>query len=309
MEHLNPVLNSLSLVVCTYNRASLLETALKSVLSSKDDFQNFELVVVNNNSTDQTISVAERVLKHAAFPYRIVTEMRSGIGAARNRGFIESHLSWIGYIDDDAMLSFDWIATAKNIIRNADTDLAMFGGPYYSYYSEPKPFWFPETYGSWVVGAAEKKLNSGQDYLCGTNIVIRRSLLLETGGFPEQYGHANGKRNFGEETALQIKLRKNNKKIIYYEKLKVKHLVRPELYNFNFLITDTIKTGIIAGVLSPKRAIFVSLVKIILTPFLEPFRLCSKLHFNPVAIAVETFRLWIKRLAFVQGWLSQLKKD
>lgn len=100
----------ISIVVCTQNRAGLLRTALTSLADlASDELFNYEIVVIDNGSTDatpQTIAAAAAKSKHLI---RGVHEPRKGIVPARNRGVREASGRWIAFFDDDQLADPDWL--------------------------------------------------------------------------------------------------------------------------------------------------------------------------------------------------------
>lgn len=92
----------LSLVIATYNRGAKLCTTLDSLLVQTLPQEQWEVVVVNNNSTDDTAArFADYVVAHPQLDARMVLETEQGVSAARNRGIAESRGEYIVVIDDD----------------------------------------------------------------------------------------------------------------------------------------------------------------------------------------------------------------
>ena len=92
----------LSLVIATYNRGAKLCTTLDSLLVQTLPQEQWEVVVVNNNSTDDTAArFADYVAAHPQLDARMVLETEQGVSAARNRGIAESRGEYIVVIDDD----------------------------------------------------------------------------------------------------------------------------------------------------------------------------------------------------------------
>jgi glycosyltransferase involved in cell wall biosynthesis len=91
-----------SVVIPTHNRASMLERALRSV--SSQTFTNFEAIVVDDGSTDETQQtlVSQTLASGRSFPFRFVTHQRAkGVAAARNRGVVEAAGEFVVFLDDD----------------------------------------------------------------------------------------------------------------------------------------------------------------------------------------------------------------
>jgi GT2 family glycosyltransferase len=101
----------ISIVVCTKNRASLLAGALASLydLATEDEF-TYEIVVIDNGSTDETQQVIAAAAPQSKHPLRGVLEREAGIVAARNRGIRESRGRWIAFFDDDQVADWHWLA-------------------------------------------------------------------------------------------------------------------------------------------------------------------------------------------------------
>jgi glycosyltransferase involved in cell wall biosynthesis len=185
-----------------------------------------EIIVVDNNSSDGTRNVAEAIGRR--HPHvRYCPEPRQGLSHARNRGWRQARGRYVAYVDDDSQVTDSWVATAADVIRRVGP--AVFGGPYSALYASPKPRWFRDAYGSSMKGDEARALTR-HEFLDGSNLVIRRSLLERLGGFDCGLGMAGSKLAYGEETELQRRIRAAvPEAVIYYEPaLHVYHLVRAE---------------------------------------------------------------------------------
>jgi len=100
-----------TVVVCTYNRAELLADALHSLLQLETAQRfTYEILVVDNGSTDDTADVCEAFMRDARLACRYVREDRPGVAAARNRGIRAARGAWIAYCDDDQLADSTWLA-------------------------------------------------------------------------------------------------------------------------------------------------------------------------------------------------------
>jgi glycosyltransferase involved in cell wall biosynthesis len=107
----------ISVIVCTYNRVEMLHRALESLLSQKTDGAfSYEIVVVDDASTDNTADVVKEVAVHSGVPIRYVRKEGGGVGAARNAGVAEARGRWITFLDDDEWTEVDWL---KNLLAIA----------------------------------------------------------------------------------------------------------------------------------------------------------------------------------------------
>src|SRR5690349_14582285 len=100
----------ITIVVCTYNRSAMLRDALRSLydLRTAGEF-TYEVLVVDNNSPDDTPAAIEQCSRESRALLRGVRETKPGVAAARNRGVREAHGEWIAFFDDDQIADADWL--------------------------------------------------------------------------------------------------------------------------------------------------------------------------------------------------------
>ncbi len=100
----------ISLVVCTFNRAPLLRRTLESLArQTTGDRFTYEILVIDNASTDETPHVIQSAEQGNAVMVRGVREARKGVAIARNRAIAETNGKWIAYQDDDQWAEPDWL--------------------------------------------------------------------------------------------------------------------------------------------------------------------------------------------------------
>jgi glucosyl-dolichyl phosphate glucuronosyltransferase len=213
----------ISVVVCTYNRTELLRTALETLCKQSLDTSLFEIIVVDNNSTDNTRSVIESFMGHGNVRY--VLEKMPGISYARNAGWLLAQGQYVGFTDDDVRVPENWLEVAEKIIETKSPDI--FGGPYFPFYISPKAAWFKDEYQSLDLGPRSRML-SDTEYFHGPNMFFRRSLLDEFGGFDPKLGHHGDVLGYGEEATLirKIRSKKPGATAFYEPGLYVLHLVQ-----------------------------------------------------------------------------------
>jgi len=213
----------ISVVVCTHDRADVLAGALLSLGGQTLDRTCYEVIVVDNNSTDNTPAVVEDF--RLRFPdVRYYLETQQGLSHARNRGWREAHGEYIGYMDDDSKAPPEWLEVAKEVIDEQAP--AAFGGPNYPFYNSLRPRWFKDEYGTHQLGPQARALDS-TEYVYGMNVFFRRAVLETLGGFDPALGMCGKRIAYGEETAVLLGIRAEMPdEVIYYEpRLYVHHLV------------------------------------------------------------------------------------
>ncbi len=221
-----------TVAICTYNRADLLMICAES--ACKQDFPGaeFEVLLVDNASTDRTSEVAQE-LRQRYPSLRYVKESRQGLSQARNRAWQEAQGLYVAYIDDDARAPVDWLAQARRVINEHAP--AAFGGPFLAYYRQPKPDWFKDDYASWSQ-MPQAGILPVDGHLCGSNLFIRREVLSALGGFDPSLGMKGSTAAFGEETEFLLRLRRSQPQaLLYYDPdVKVEHLVQPYKWRLNW---------------------------------------------------------------------------
>ena len=182
----------LSLVVVTYNRGDALREALESLLAMpKYPDYDFEIVVIDNGSTDHTPSVVQNAAINAPYKVRYFFEPKPGIACARNRGVRESEGDWLAFFDDDQLAPSDWLVHLVRACRSEDLRYA--GGGYVLKYVQPNPppldVFSRQMLGEFVVSTPT---HYHYHFLPATgNVVIDKSLFASFGEFDESM-HQSG---------------------------------------------------------------------------------------------------------------------
>src|SRR5713226_9622239 len=114
----------ISVVICTRNRAQLLERALASVADQEFARTDYEILVVDNGSTDRTQEVVKQ------FPdARYLYEGEAGLCIARNAGWREAKGRYVAFFDDDATALPGWLAAIRDGFASASPLVGIVGGP------------------------------------------------------------------------------------------------------------------------------------------------------------------------------------
>ena len=232
---------AISVVICTYNRAELLTKGLQTLCEQTLAISEYEVIVVDNNSQDNTRAVTEDFCRR--YPnIRYFFETQQGLSHARNRGWREAKASYIAYIDDECKMPPQWLAIAKQIIERLAP--GVFGGPYYGYHTSKPPDWWKESYEAFEPCVTARAL-SEKEYLRGGNLFIQRRLLDLMGGFDVALGMSGNKLGYGEESHLQKRLRAIlPDKLIYCDpQLYVYHLVRLEKMSWRHILSSQFSSG------------------------------------------------------------------
>lgn len=101
-----------SVVIPLYNKEKYIRETIESVLNQT--YQNFEIIIVNDGSTDNSINEVNKVLDSRI---RIVNQENSGVGVARNTGISNANFEWIAFLDGDDLWCNDHLSELKKIIN------------------------------------------------------------------------------------------------------------------------------------------------------------------------------------------------
>lgn len=226
----------ISVIICTYNRASLLKNCLQSLEKQIADKKNYEVIVIDNNSTDNTKEIVKDFVKSQA-NIKIVTEKNLGRSQARNRGWKEAKGKYVAYIDDDALADSDWVEQIILFIKK-NPKINAFGGPYSRFSLKTIPAWIPKNYFTLNLGNNIKILNFKNEWISGSNMIFNKLVFKKYGGFNTNFGGKGDKIIYGEETEFLARLKKTKEPIFYVPKIRVKHLVAERKLDVWWLLKD-----------------------------------------------------------------------
>ena len=238
----------LSLIVATYNRSASLIRALESVAQQNAPASEWECVVINNNSTDDTQErFAEFAAAHPDLNMRMVTELRQGLSFARNRGIRESEAEYIAIIDDDERISPDFITSYISLF-DSTPDAVAAGGPIVAEYPSGRPRWmshFTErpVANTMYFGDKVREFPEGR-IPGGGNMALRRSAVRRYGVFDTSLGYVGESLVGGEESDLFERLRIAEAKYYYVPTAVMYHIIPPEKLTQKYLSRLSYNIGV-----------------------------------------------------------------
>ncbi|WP_404783264.1 glycosyltransferase family 2 protein [Altericista sp. CCNU0014] len=230
-----------SVIVCTYNRAQLLKQCLDSLVVQSADRNQFEVAIVDNNSTDNTFEISQQYIAKEPH-FRYVTATKQGLSCARNVGWQTALGRYIAYIDDDAIAAPDWLEIALEFIA-AHPEIKAFGGPYDAYTQTQPPDWFPPEYGRLSFGNTTHPIRLVEEWIPGSNMVFSRDLFDRCGGFDERLGMSGTQTAYMEEIDFLLRLQASGVEIFYVHNLKVSHLIADYKMHLKWLLRSTYSEG------------------------------------------------------------------
>jgi glycosyltransferase involved in cell wall biosynthesis len=218
----------LDVVVPTYNRSSLLRKTLASLLRAPIPAGlEVTVLVVDNNSKDDTEQVVREIQAAASRPIVYIKELMQGLSSARNAGIQGGTAEIIGFIDDDEEIHEDWY----NVIARefADPTVQFIGGPYLPNWGAPMPSWLPPGYHA-AIGWVDPKPRSvfGGDFqgnLMGGNAVVRRCAFERVGMYSPKLGRSGKGLLSDEDSEFYRRLRNANIHGMYVPDLIIYHYI------------------------------------------------------------------------------------
>ena len=216
-------------IICTHNRDAYLGAAIDSLLNQEQD--DFEVIVVNNRSTDRTQDVINTYRDHPKF--KAVDEPVLGLSSARNRGAKETQAPILAYLDDDAVASPQWLTVLTKAFANQEK-LAIAGGRVTLIWPKDQscPSWLSEnlTQALGFYNLGDQVLDIQEPGLTprGLNYSIRRDFLEQVGGFDTNLGRVGKNLLSNEELFMTELALSKGWQVAYLPEALVAHNVAPE---------------------------------------------------------------------------------
>src|SRR5919112_1316312 len=110
-------MTTFTVAICTRNRAHLLPRTITAVLDQDYPREAYEVLVVDNGSTDDTSRVAASFAANSPVEFRFVVQKSVGISAARNRAAREARNDYVAFVDDDAIPARNWLSALHDVIE------------------------------------------------------------------------------------------------------------------------------------------------------------------------------------------------
>ncbi|MEN3338957.1 MAG: glucosyl-dolichyl phosphate glucuronosyltransferase [Acidobacteriota bacterium] len=220
----------LSIVMSTYNRGRLLADAIGSVLAQQQNTPAFELIVVDNNSTDATREIVEQAAR-GDHRVRYAFEPRQGLSYARNTGIAAARAGLVAFTDDDVRVEPDWVAA---IVRAFDEhpEADLIGG-------RVLPIW-PSAPAAWLTRdhwAPLALVDHGHEpiavttarpiCLIGANVAFRREVFDAVGEFGTDFQRVGDRIGSLEDHEFQLRLLRIGRTGLYDPRIVVHAEIQP----------------------------------------------------------------------------------
>lgn len=225
----------ISVIIPTLNRADSLALALESLTRQQFAGIDFEVLVVDNGSTDHTKAISQTFAdKLLSAQLRYIFEPEPGLLSGRHRGAQEAKGDILSFLDDDVELDPGWLAAIQNAF--ADATIHLVGGRNLPRYESTPPLWLQYFWQKCPGGQlctelslldlGDKSRPIDANYVWGLNFSIRKRTLFELGGFhpdciPKRLQHLQG----DGETGLTRQANQKGYKALYAPHALLHHVV------------------------------------------------------------------------------------
>ncbi|MDR2972698.1 MAG: glycosyltransferase family 2 protein [Bacteroidales bacterium] len=219
----------ITIIICTYNREKYIYNVLKNLAQNDFPPNLYEIVLINNNSTDKT--EAQCMAFQHDYPqvvFRYFIEIKQGLSFARNRGIKEAKGEMLVFLDDDSFVNSNYLNNLDNYLKEYP-DMAAFGGEISPRFETGKtPPWLSKWSYSWVSAISlgnTVTLFTGNKYPIGANMGFKKEYFEKYGFFNTALGRSKKNLMGGEEKDIFNRCDRIIEKIYYLPLLKVEHVI------------------------------------------------------------------------------------
>ncbi|MGC8602362.1 MAG: glycosyltransferase [Desulfomonilaceae bacterium] len=310
-----------SIIIPTFNRRSSLKNTLESLTNLNYSPENYEIIVVDNGSTDNTRQMVEAIVKsNISGRIRYYYEPVPGLLSARHKGAFESRGNILVYVDDDIEADPNWLAAIAEAF--GDTETHLVGGKSLPKYESPPPnwleaFWYrdgslSQCFYLSLIDFGDQLTQIDPLYVWGLNFSIRKETLFKVGGFNPECVPKDLQRYQGDgDTGLAWKIKAAGYKIVYQPQALVYHVVPNERLSIDYFVERMFSAGVSDSYTTIRKNRGIKFDWKIQEPFCVARklwrRMASRLSTDPYAIVRQSVReAWLQGYLFHQ---HEARKD
>lgn len=313
-----------TVLICTYNRAALLGEMLDSLARMRDSgTYSWDVLIVDNNSTDDTRRTVESRQEAFPVPLRYLFEPRQGKSNALNSGIGATSADIILFTDDDQRVADDWVDESCATLAK-HPELGYAGGPVLPLWDAPVPPWLsldhPEVlgplglfdYGSEMFIFEERRRAAG-----GGNLAVRRAVFDRTGGFNPQLGRTGDSLLGQEQAEFYCRTRDAGMQGIYVPAMKAYHHVPPSRMTKSYFMRWWYWRGVSRSRLDRMHAVTEDGVDLTRVPHIigvprfivtDAARLALKWLIAAVTLSAGLRLAYEQRLAYHAGYIAERRQ-
>ena len=231
--------DGMSVIICCHNGAARLPTTLMHLRAQEEPDVPWELLIIDNASTDATADVASSCWVDGPAPLRIIRESKLGLQNARNRGLAEAAYDYLGFVDDDNWIAHNWVSTAYRAL-SSDPLIGALGSICDPTFEIPAPQWFSRFHSSYAILSTHDWEQAGRrlPFLNGAGLCVRRvawEKLLRSGFHPVLTDRVGAMLLGGGDSELTHALRLSGWKLQVEPTLRLQHFMFAERLKWKYL--------------------------------------------------------------------------
>lgn len=170
----------ISFIVCCYNSAVVIQATIAALANQKNQGINYEVLLIDNNCTDETVRIAQSTWSRKDVQLSIVQEDKLGLSYARMKGVKHAQFSIISFVDDDNIVEEQWIVKVFSLFQR-DSHIGITGSNNKALL-ETAPDWFVRFQSSYACGeqhSVSGYLPSYRKYVFGAGLSIRSKIIKD----------------------------------------------------------------------------------------------------------------------------------
>lgn len=239
-----------TVALCTHNHADQLAQTLEALRRIDLPVARWELVIVDNGSTDDTARLLARQRWPASWTVRVVHEDRLGVANARNRALAEAAGEYLLFIDDDETPARDWLVAYEQLIRDKAPDAA--GGRIEVMFEDSRPSWITDELlgflGRLDHGSEALPLTNPRTPLYTGNFCVRCDVARVIGGFDPALGRRGDRNEGGEDVDFYRRLVDSEKVVWWFPGAVIYHRIRSAKLKRRYFLDLHFRQGRMEGV-------------------------------------------------------------
>ncbi|MCU0285428.1 MAG: glycosyltransferase family 2 protein [Acidobacteria bacterium] len=237
----------ISVVVCCYNSAAVIVPTMQALSAQLIPTGiNYEVVLVDNNCTDNTVHLAKDTWKNSPIPLHITRESRPGLIYARENGVFKANYDILLFVDDDNILEPDWVERLVDMFSRRP-EVGAIGG-----YIEPlfaieeneqweKPAWFEKFSGMYACTPPHENpgISAFKQTLYGAGLSVRTQVIrnIFNSALPLfMVGKTKDTLSRGEDSEICLRIALMGWKLWYEKSLAMKHYLLKRRVNWEYVI-------------------------------------------------------------------------
>ncbi len=238
----------LTAIICTYNRANYIGNLLESIAANDLPKSEYEVLLVDNNCTDNTQEICEAFTKvHPDIQFHYTYEPEQGLSAARNKGIKEAHGDILVYIDDDALVDTHYLRTYADWFAAHPETMAC-GGPIEPLYETAEPDWMTSytraLLCAWMNYGNKVRAYPHGRYPGGGNAAYRKTVFAKVGLFNTTLGRKGGNLMGSEEKDIFDKMHTLGMQVLYLPTPVLHHIIPQSKLERPYFDRLTLQMGI-----------------------------------------------------------------